>query len=489
MKHLVMLVLLALAQPAAADVPHVRCGTPRLLATQRIPKLATRSPRTRLLDGPKQVQDTFGEAYQILESTNFAVKWLDLSIQPDLAQLAVDALEQSWTKYIDEFGHAPCETCDEFKINAYITGAMETPAIDYAGGYAWVDQGGNPYFVISKDLFASVDSAETIASVAAHEFYHDVQFASGAFTFETTPYGWFWEATAEWAAQHVLPDAADPFVFSGAFALRSELPLYFYGDPFGENQVEGVHQYGAAIFWRFVTDKLGSPAAIVDTWEEAGADAEPMNEVEARLPSGDLAALHTEFAARNVLWDYPYRDFILASIANYQAFSPELDLISLRVPANGTPRAPLPRPPYGFGYTTIEIARPDLGQMTVEVSTIVNANVALHGTVVFDQPGGPTYLPLPVDAATATGRLTIDFPAGVERAYLVVSITTPTRITSSPFAVQFAATPGVPEDESEPDGGEGGGCCQTARGGEASALGLAGIVAILLGRRRRRVGT
>jgi uncharacterized protein (TIGR03382 family) len=461
---------------SASASPQHRCGTPDLLASLPRPALA---PRTSgiALTGHKITRDAFGGGFEELITHNFAVKWKDPSITQAQAQVVGDALEAAWTKYIGQLGHAPCTGCQQFRLNAYISRSIDNPPIDFGGGYAWIDDDGYPYFVISRDLLAPGAEA-TVRAVAVHEFYHDIQFSTGAYAWETTPYGWFWEATAEWASQEVLPGEADPFVFSGAFALKSELPLYHYGDPFGGDPVEGVHQYGASIFFRFVTDKLSAPDIVVNAWEQGQASSEPLAEVARHLPSDDLPSLHTEFAARNAIWDHLFRHHVLGSLALFKQFDPTLDEIAHRVPAAGVVSTQLARAPYGFGYSTIEIERPAAGRFGVEVTMTPSGPATLAATVVYGAPGSATYTPLVFEGTTGTA--TIDLPPGVERAYLVVSPTTDERLTGAPIPMTFEVTPLAPEPEPDDSG-----CCGAGSSSPAGSLALGLVAMIGLGRRRR----
>ena len=474
------------AGPTAASLER-RCGTVELL-----PGLANRPRPPAFLDSvvplTKSTRDAFGGTFQQVLSANFAVKWTDTTLTTAQAQVVADALERAWAKYIDELGHAPCTGCNMYRLNAYISRATDTPDIDFAGGYAWIDDQGYPYFVISRDIFSQPDANAQIAAVAAHEFYHDIQFSTGAFEWETTEYGWFWEATAEWAAQQALPESGEPFVFSGAFALRSELPVYHYGDPFGSDRLAGVHQYGAAIFFRYLTDKL-SPSVVVNTWEQASAAAEPLAEISSRLTSSDLETIHTEFAARNAIWDYSYRQFILDSLTLFKTNHPERDEIAARVPATGAAAATaLVRSPYGFGYSTIEIARPESGRFDVRVDMTAALPATLHATLVYGTPGAATYTPLAVAGTSATA--TVELPAGVTTAYLVISTTTSERLTGNAIPVTYQVTPMAPPDMGSGSGSgmpgdeEGGGCCQSGSN-PVGPLGLALVVMLIALRRRR----
>lgn len=481
---LVTLIALGTASPVAAGGPAAhRCGTPSLLRAGPIPPRAAQVPALLGPAGQKLTRDGFGGGFQQHLSTNFAIKWTDPSVTVAQAQIVADALELAWSKYIDDLGHDPCTGCTTYRLNAYIARAQDNPGIDFSGGYAYVDNEGYPYFVISRAIFAEGDAMATIRAVSVHEFYHDIQFSTGAFEWGATQYGWFWEATAEWASMEALPGTGDPFVFSGPFALTSELPLYYYGDPFGEDQVTGVRQYGAGIFFRHVTDTLGAPGVIVNTWEDSSASAEPLAAMAAQLPSRDLVTLHTEFAAKNAIWDYAYRQFIISSIGLYKGAFPDMTEIQGFVPPQGIGLTTLPRSPYGFGYATIELRRPPTGRFKIDAQlTPGSVPAELHGTVVYGEPGAATYTPLEVTGTT--GTLTMDVPESAVRLYLVLSTTTDERLTGQAIPLAYAVTPVAPVEEPAP-GDEMGGCCQTGSGPSGSAVVLGGVVLLVLRRRRR----
>lgn len=475
------IMLAALAPVATAGPFDRRCGTPALLRKGPIPALATNIP-ARAAAGPKLTREGFGGTFQEHLSANFAIKWMDPSVTIAQAQIVSDALELAWAKYIDELGHDPCTGCDTFRLNAYISRAEDTPSIDFGGGYAYLDDEGYPYFVISRSIFAAGDAAAAVKAVAVHEFYHDIQFSTGAFAWGSTDYGWFWEATAEWAAQEALPAAADPYVFSGAFAVKSELPLYHYGDPFGADPVEGVHQYGAAIFFRHLTDKLDAPSVVVNAWEQSGAADEPLAAVSAQLPSSDLVTLHTEFAARNAIWDYPHRQFIIDSLGYYKGGYPGQTEIAAFVPPGGIGMTALARSPYGFGYSTIELRRPATGRFRIDAQMMASAIPAeLHGTVVYGEPGAATYTPLAITGTT--GSVTMDVPASAVRLYLVLSTTTDERLTGQAIPLSYAVTPVDPAVD-DVDPAEAGGCCETGSNPAGSVVAFAAVLLVL--RRRRR---
>ncbi|HEU0034642.1 MAG TPA: DUF6055 domain-containing protein [Kofleriaceae bacterium] len=467
------------AVDAEADsAAQTRCGTPALLpALASRPRIdASAVPLTA--NGDKLTRDGFGAGYTTKLTNNFAVKWRDPSVTDAEAQLVADSLEKAWSKYIVELGHDVCTGCGTYRLNAYIARPADSPSIEFSGGYAWIDDEGYPFFVISRDVFELPRAAERVQAIAVHEFYHDVQFSTGAFAWGEGEHGWFWEATAEWAAQETLPELPDPFLFVGALAVKSELPLYYYGDALGGDAVSGLHQYGASLFFRYATQTLGDPALVVDAWKHGAPRAEPLATIAAELPPDrELPALYGEFAAHAAVWDYPepQRAFIVDSIAQYQQMYAAVDPIAARVPAEGIAMTTLVRPPYGYGYAVIELARPATGRFEVEARISSSGAATLQGAVVYGAPGAATYEPLAIADGT-TGSAQIDLPDDIDVAYLVVSTITDERVTGDPIPLAYRVTPVERDDV-------GAGC--DAGGGGAGWLVLGALVAPLAQRRRR----
>ena len=197
---------------------------------------------------------------------------------------------------------------NSFRINAYVSSETDNPAIDFDGGYANLDDEGFPYLVISANIFGEEPFFDRLQSVLSHEFYHDIQFGTTAYQAESAY--WYWEATAEWASQQLYPDLDAAYTFVGAYALATELPVFYAGDAFGDSP-SGVHQYGASIFARHLTDRLELPSLVPESWEAAGAEDDPLDVLDGLLPGGDIAAAYIEFAPHMALWDFTRRDLIL----------------------------------------------------------------------------------------------------------------------------------------------------------------------------------
>jgi hypothetical protein len=107
-------------------------------------------------------------------------------------------------------------------------------------------------------------SLEYLQVTAAHEFFHAVQFA----------YDWFedyalMEGSAMWMEGQIYPDIIDRINYLGRSALaRPGVPL---------DTGAGGFEYGAWLFWRFLTEKVfpNDPTIIRDIWERADGGHSP----------------------------------------------------------------------------------------------------------------------------------------------------------------------------------------------------------------------
>lgn len=482
--------LTAAAAPAAADRHSFRCGTPA-----RLPQLHTRvtPPPVASAGGVKVVRDGFPGPYTgVRESANFAVKWQSADVSEEKAQTILDTLEASWLVYA-AIGHVGPTGTDTYKLNAYIHNINDNPSIEFDGGYAWVDDQGYPYFVIS----ANITDTATIQHVTAHELYHDYQLSLPAFA--EGPAYWFWEATADWAAQEVYPESSDGYSFVGGYALLPELPLFSAGDPFAEDPLPGYHQYGASIFPRYLTDRHDDPTLVAQAWETAQSSDDPLRILDGLLASGTTAEVFTDMAARNTVWDYPQRDLILPWIEYFAAAFPGRSSYHATVFGDGTGGfldSPATRPLHSWGYHHIRMLRPDSG--AVEISLELDAqgsfgtDASWFATVVGVPAGAaPEYTAVPISGTTGELTLTLPEGEGDDIHYLAIGLTTDTRDDTETFAYRYRIAPG--EAPAGPDAGPGeepedppGGCCSTSGGGATGSALLALLVGLMLLRPARR---
>jgi hypothetical protein len=167
-------------------------------------------------------------------------------------------------------------------------------------------------------------SLEYLQVTAAHEFFHAVQFA----------YDWFedyalMEGSAMWMEGQVYPDVIDRINYLGRSALaRPGVPL---------DTGAGGFEYGAWLFWRFLTEKVfsGDPTIILEIWERADGgplhaygDLYSFRAVRSALAAHglDFRSTFAQFGWTNDLRDYEEADlgYPVAPIASTFNFGPFL---------------------------------------------------------------------------------------------------------------------------------------------------------------------
>jgi hypothetical protein len=142
----------------------------------------------------------------------------------------------------------------------YCTSDMEIPDPPPAGdtwAYCVLD---NDY---RADQFPTNTPLENLQVTAAHEYFHAVQFAYDAFED-----AWFMEATATWAEDELYDDV------DGNLQYLADSPLTRPLQPLDSLGAGAGPQYGAWIFFRFLTERLpesegGLPTLVRDMWRRA----------------------------------------------------------------------------------------------------------------------------------------------------------------------------------------------------------------------------
>jgi hypothetical protein len=480
---LVVVGLLGVLDSAAADA-HPRCGTRERIPTFRdaLPAVDVRNSAHRAAATPKLEREGFGPNHQVRSSANFSVRWRDATVSDATATSLLAELEKAWTLYVDTWGHRAPFGTDMYKLNVYLSaGETDDPAIDFDGGYADQDSQGYPYFVMSSTLIGDEDA---LLGVASHELYHDFQISLGGFYEESS--WWYWEATAEWAAQEMRPTDATTFLAVGAYALTEELALFHFGDPFGTDEVAGVHQYGASILPKYFTDTRNDKTLVPKTWEQ-GQPADDAVDAFMKLIASptEVADTFASFAAHTAYWDIPTSAQVKPMVDYYAESYPTRLRVDAKVPAEGADwqKVPDARTPRAYGYNTIEVARPANGVAQIDIEAEASSVPGeLRATLVRQTPSGLVYTPVPFTGGT--GSLIAPMDATDVSATLVVAAISTTRSDAAKFPYRFRVQPYVePMPEPMPEDEEESGCCST--GGEPPGL-LVLAVAALLARPRRR---
>jgi uncharacterized protein (TIGR03382 family) len=437
MRFLTLAILVA--SKAALATP---CGTPARLAKLGVPhKLPVKQLRA---GATKLVRDGFPGPHQARTSANFAVQWRDAAVTDAQAQQILDAAEQGFSLYTGAFAQTPPSGSDAYLINIYVSAsAQDSPSIDFDGGYAWSDDEGYPYVVLSAALLTD---GPNLVDTTVHELYHDFQITAGAFA---TQY-WYWEATAEWAAQELLPESNVAYVFIGAYALAEELPIFYWSDPLAGDPVVGVHQYGAASLPNYLTSSMQDRSLVPATWRTGAAADDPLDALFAQVAGtkDEIDDLFIAFAAHQVLYDVPHADVIQPWVAAYAHAYPERSRFDAHVAAAGAPDWTAPTVlPRAFGFDIVELARPVDGKLHVELATDASGSTGTparwRAMLVQRTTTGIRYTPV---AAVVDAELGL----AEDKAWLVVASTADTRSYDETFGFRYRVNP-PPDPEPDPD--------------------------------------
>jgi len=478
-----------------------RCGTPaRLPELAGKPRAVAKSFAAADEENELVERDAFG-TMESRTSDHFSIKWGqpgavdEASLQPVL-----DALELSWKQYVGVLEHRVPLGSETYFVNAYVgsTGGA-SPEIDFDGGYASLDDDGYPYLVISPTLLGDVAAAE----VAAHEFYHVVEMSTDAFQYDYDAM-WYWEASAVWASQEVYPDSDAVYYPLGSYGLVPHVSVDLFADPFSES-ILAMHQYGAFIFPRFISENVADARLIRDSWE-IGAPADLPLDVLGDLLADldvDIDDVFAEYAAHNAGWDYAKRSVYNWIVAAYEDYYPEeahrYAAIVAPEGTDGWVEAPSETQPWGYGYNVIRLANPVSGDFSFAVEGDAQGSAGSAGvyraTVVRSSALGFEYQPIPIDGLA--GQTVVEDVSGEMALYLVVSAQPTNRVEQETFGFRYrielddqthfpagwGPVPRSPGYLSEPPHlGDGGGCAASR---PSPSLLLVLLLAAPLVRRRR----
>ena len=168
-------------------------------------------------------------------------------------------LEQTWDVQADQWGmDAPV---GGMYFNVYLGGTGQDMPDDLGvAGYYDVDNNGFPMVVLGSYVTDSWSIGQT---TVPHDLFHAVQHRAGQFTqFQDR---WYWEASATWVEQEVLPAHPSHADFLFGYALRPYLPLAHF-ELFSSGNIEEYHPYGAFIFLQYLTDFHVQNDSVVESW-------------------------------------------------------------------------------------------------------------------------------------------------------------------------------------------------------------------------------
>ncbi len=312
------------ADPHAATyvLRDLQAALPRLTAAER-------AEAERLLARPTNeyapTDPGWGAGYsKRLCNLHFCVHWVeqgadaprltdaDASGAPDWVETTLDVFDQVWTKEIDVLGYRPPES----DLNSLDNGGDERLDVYLADVgadalFGWCTSD-DPAILSSRRVsaFCVIDEDYTndafglpplpaLQATAAHEFFHAVQF--GYDWYEDL---WLVEGTAAWMEDEVFDGVNDNLRY-----LRKDSPIVQPDVPLDLGR--SGHEYGAWIFWRYLSERLG-PGIVKSVWNRA-AERESSNRYSLAATRSALASrgrsfrrVFAGFGAANVTPDASY---------------------------------------------------------------------------------------------------------------------------------------------------------------------------------------
>lgn len=296
---------------------------------------------------------------QVAFSEHFALHWGASYTDLDRVEEILTLLEQSLTIEVEVVGMPSVDDGRYFNVYLGDTGEAMPDSLNVAGYYD-VDSTGQPMIVLGPFVLNSWSIAKT---TIPHELFHALQHRANQ-------YGdyddrWYWEATATWSEQVVLPGHPSHADFLHGYALLPHLPLTYYS-LFGSGALDDLHPYGAFIVFQYMTENLVEISEIGHSWVQDNLDV-PLLWWDDHLHSVNttLSDVLSQVSARNMTWDYEEQLIYETQIQAQIDANPEIDqrvvgVLSLSVQSQAF-TVPSSLRPGGLGYNVWTVDTNDPG--------------------------------------------------------------------------------------------------------------------------------
>jgi hypothetical protein len=375
---------------------------------------------------------------------------------PDWIDSAAAELEIVWAKEVVEYGYrapkpdlASDDPGPDGRLDVYIAdvggdrlyGYCTSDDPNLSPQYPFGDVSG--YCVLDDDYassqFPAIFGLDALRVTAAHEFFHAVQFAYDIYEDAV-----LMEGTATWMEDEVYDAINDNYQYLAASALsRPEVPFDLAlsnpgNDDFG-------FQYGAWIFYRYLTERLG-PELVRRIWELAdfspvGPDLYSLEAMDAALQERDstLRGRYAGFAAANA---FPARSYEEGAAYPSPPLARRLTLTSTRRQRSGFAELDHLTSWYGAFQPGAGVARNAKLRIQLDLPSRARGSEATLLTVAVS--GQVTTLRLGLDS-TGDVKRTVAFGRGKVKAVILVLTNASARYTC--FRGSVFACMGQPLDD------------------------------------------
>ena len=227
----------------------LRCGTPdALLHGAPFEAPTPRDPLARDEGKALHWQPLAGR----LDSKNISVQWAGADGDEVMAGVLLDAFEGAWDALITDQGWPGPASSDTHLLVVVLDPSIAASGLTLEYAVSGFPDGVAIIYMNPEN--AGLDAF--FRSVAAHELHHAIQFGMrGAWSSQPAE-AWYWEASAEWAAELALP-SLDQYAWSAQ---------WFTQDPsLRFDSLDGFHQYGMFLLNAWLHEEAG-PSGMLETW-------------------------------------------------------------------------------------------------------------------------------------------------------------------------------------------------------------------------------
>jgi hypothetical protein len=292
-----------------------------------------------LLSGPVQ------------QSTHFCLHYTTVgsgAATPDQVDATLASLEEVWSREVDALGFRAPPADSDGIFDVYLQDLGSQGLYGYCAPDSSTPHS-TSYCVLDNDFDTSQYGApprNSLRVTAAHEFFHAIQFG-----YDTGEDIWLMEGSAVWAEEQVYPAINDYLQYLRYSAItRPRTPADYQG---ADGSPDLFFRYGAVLFWKFLSERLGTPAIVRRVWEYADA---------ANGSRYSLQAVAAALAERG--WSFP------AAFAEFGVWNTE-------PPGSYGDRALFPAPAWWSGALLTRRHR-DTGGRSLVLDHLTNAALVLR---------------------------------------------------------------------------------------------------------------